>query len=101
MKYGSVKNYIHGQFSDAKATNYIDVVSPVDGTLLSKVPMSGSAELDAAVQSAKTAFITWSKTPIKERVQVFFKYKQLLHQHTEELAWLVVEENGKTYSEAV
>jgi malonate-semialdehyde dehydrogenase (acetylating)/methylmalonate-semialdehyde dehydrogenase len=101
MKYNPVKNYINGKFSDTQATDYLDVVSPVDGSLLSKVPMSGSAELDLAVEAAKSAFKTWSKTPIKERVQVFFKYKQLLHQHTEELSWLIVEENGKTYSEAV
>jgi malonate-semialdehyde dehydrogenase (acetylating)/methylmalonate-semialdehyde dehydrogenase len=101
MKYGSVKNYIHGQFVDAQAANYMDVVSPVDGSLLSKVPMSGASELDAAVISAKSAFKAWSATPIKERVQVFFRYKQLLHQNLQELSQLIVEENGKTYTEAV
>src|SRR5213075_682126 len=54
-----------------------------------------------AVKTAQAAFPAWSKTPIKERVQVFFRYKTLLEKHLKELAELCSEENGKTYSEAV
>ena len=63
--------------------------------------MSSSKDLNDAVAAAKKAFPSWSKTPIKERVQVFFKYKYLLEKHMKELSELVQEENGKTYSEAV
>jgi malonate-semialdehyde dehydrogenase (acetylating) / methylmalonate-semialdehyde dehydrogenase len=101
MKYTPVQNYINGQFTDAETTAHIDVVSPVDGSLLSTVPLSGETELNNAVIAAKAAFKSWSATPIKERVQVFFRYKTLVHQHIDELAKLIVEENGKTYSEAV
>src|SRR4030095_13809710 len=58
-------------------------------------------DLDAAVKAARAAFPGWSKTPIKERVQVFFRYKYLLEKYLKELADLVQEENGKTYGEAV
>jgi malonate-semialdehyde dehydrogenase (acetylating)/methylmalonate-semialdehyde dehydrogenase len=58
-------------------------------------------DLDAAVRAATAAFQIWSRKPIKERVQVFFRYKFLLEKNMEELARLVQEENGKTYSEAV
>lgn len=79
----------------------MDVISPVDGAPLSTVPMSSSKDLDTAVKAAKAAFPAWSRTPIKERVQVFFRYKYLLEKHLEELAKLCTEENGKTYSESV
>lgn len=59
------------------------------------------ADLDAAVAAAQKAFVSWSRTPIKERVQVFFRYKTLLEKHLDELAALIGEENGKTHSEAV
>jgi len=101
MRYSAVKNFINGQFVDAQTSGSLDVISPVDGALLSSVPLSGPSDLDAAVQSAKAAFKGWSETPIKERVQVFFKYKTLLHMHLDELAKLVSEENGKTYTEAI
>ena len=101
MKYPPVQNYINGQFTAATTSTTLPVISPLDGTLLSSVPMSAAADLDAAVTSAKKAFLTWSYTPIKERVQVFFRYKYLLEKNLKELAQLCSEENGKTYEEAV
>lgn len=100
MKYEIVKNYYNGGFVESSSTESLDVVSPIDGNLLSKVPMSTSDELNKAVESAKNAFENWSNQPIKERVQVFFKYRYLLEQNTDELTNLVSEENGKTYGEA-
>ena len=101
MKYAPVQNFINGSFVDSTSSRKLDVVSPVDGTTLSAVSMSLPGDLDLAVASAKKAFPAWSKTPIKERVQVFFRYKYLLEQHLPELAELCSEENGKTYGEAV
>src|SRR6476646_11459874 len=63
--------------------------------------MSDKSDLDAAVTAAKNAFPAWSRMPIKERVQVFFRYKYLLEKHLKELAELCSEENGKIYSESV
>jgi malonate-semialdehyde dehydrogenase (acetylating)/methylmalonate-semialdehyde dehydrogenase len=62
--------------------------------------MSTSEDLDIAVENAKNALDNWSKMPIKERVQVFFKYKTLLEKNIQELTQLVHEENGKTLDEA-
>src|SRR5687768_4463210 len=101
MKYSPVQNYINGKFIDALSSRTLEVISPLDGNLLSKVPMSTSKDLDNAVKAAKAAFPKWSKTTIKDRVQVFFRYKYLLEQHLQELAALVSEENGKTIGEAV
>jgi malonate-semialdehyde dehydrogenase (acetylating) / methylmalonate-semialdehyde dehydrogenase len=101
MQYPAVQNYINGQFVNASSARTLDVVSPIDGALLSKVPLSTSQDLDNAVKAAKIAFLTWSKTTIKERVQVFFRYKYLLEKYTKDLADLCSEENGKTYSEAL
>jgi len=101
MKYQPVQNFINGGFIDSSTQKAMDVISPLDGMLLSTVPMSVAIDLDAAVSAAKIAFPAWSKTPIKERVQVFFRYKYLLEKNLKELAELCSEENGKTYSESV
>ncbi|MDN3654439.1 CoA-acylating methylmalonate-semialdehyde dehydrogenase [Ferruginibacter paludis] len=101
MKYAPVQNFINGQFVAAASSRQLPVISPLDGTHLSVVPVSTQSDLDDAVTAAKKAFPGWSKTPIKERVQVFFKYKSLLEKHLDELARLCSEENGKTYGESV
>lgn len=101
MKYPAIQNYINGQFVAPSSARTLPVISPVDGNPLSTVPMSTGKDLDDAVKAAKAAFQSWSRTPIKERVQVFFRYKFLLEKHLDELAALCSEENGKTYNESV
>jgi malonate-semialdehyde dehydrogenase (acetylating)/methylmalonate-semialdehyde dehydrogenase len=99
MKYPAVRNYLNGSFVlDDLPT--IDVYDPSEGNVISTVPLSSQHEVDRAVESARAAFPDWSATPIKERVQVFYRYKALLEQHLDDLAALVTEENGKIPSEA-
>jgi malonate-semialdehyde dehydrogenase (acetylating)/methylmalonate-semialdehyde dehydrogenase len=100
-KYPTLQNFINGAFVPSTGSRSLPVISPIDGTALSTVPMSNASDLHAAVEAAKKAFPAWSKKPIKERVQVFYRYKYLLEKNMKELAELVQEENGKTFSEAV
>ena len=99
MKYASVPNLIVGASEGAELPT-IDVFNPSDGSVISRVPMSGHREVDLAVKAARAAFPGWSSTPIKDRAQIFYKYKALLEKHVDELAALVSEENGKVLSEA-
>jgi malonate-semialdehyde dehydrogenase (acetylating)/methylmalonate-semialdehyde dehydrogenase len=112
MKYGRIKNFIGGAFlaiNTPSAANpfgvqnssrILTITSPLDGTQLAELPCSGANEVNEAVAAAQKAFASWSKTPIKERVQVFFRYKTLLEKNIDELAALGTEENGKTISES-
>jgi len=99
MKYAELQNYVGGRFVPADRP-LLDVYNPSSGDIISRVPMSAASEVDAAVRCARAAFPKWSATPIKERVQVFYRYKTLLEQHIDELSALVTEENGKIASEA-
>lgn len=101
MKYERIKNFVNGSFTDIPSSRTLTITSPTDGTPLAEMPCSSATDLDHAVQAAKAAFPAWSKTPVKERVQVFFRYKYLLEKHLSELSALVSEENGKTIGEAV
>ena len=94
-----VKNYINGKF-ERNNQNSMDVLSPIDGSKISTIPLSTKEDVDAAVQAAKNAFPSWSGMTFKERVQIFFRYRNLLEQHIDELTRLVQLENGKLYGEA-
>ena len=99
MKYAAVQNCIGGSFVSPDAS-MLDVYNPSSGEVLSRVPLSGGREVDAAVVAARAALPAWSATPIKERVQVLYRYKTLLERDIDELAALVTEENGKITVEA-
>ena len=98
-KLPEVKNYINGKF-ERNGQNFLDVINPSDGSIISTVPLSTFEDVDKAVQAAARAFTTWSDITLKERVQIFFRYRTLLEKHTDELSKLVQLENGKTYDEA-
>jgi len=93
------QNYIGGQLINGQAKK-LKVISPIDGKLLSEVVLSSKTDLDQAVAQAKKAFPTWSQKTLKERVQVFYKFRELLIENLEELGQLVHLENGKTLGEA-
>jgi malonate-semialdehyde dehydrogenase (acetylating)/methylmalonate-semialdehyde dehydrogenase len=101
VKYGSLQNFINGGFAGAGSGRSLSVLSPIDGRALAEMPCSDRNDLDDAVEAARAAFPAWSRMPVKERVQVFFRYKRLLERDMDTLAALVSEENGKTMSEAI
>jgi malonate-semialdehyde dehydrogenase (acetylating)/methylmalonate-semialdehyde dehydrogenase len=94
-----VKNFIGGGFKSSDGDK-LDVISPLDGQVISRVPLSGAGDLDAAVQAAKSAFGAWSAMTMKERVQYIFRYRNLLLRDREALSELIQLENGKTMDEA-
>lgn len=100
MKYPALKNYIDGKYVAGSGID-LDVHAPSDGSIISVLSISKSEDVNQAVIAAQRAFPSWSATPIKERAQIFYRYKSLLEKNMNELASLVQEENGKTISESI
>ncbi|MCE9563531.1 MAG: CoA-acylating methylmalonate-semialdehyde dehydrogenase [Planctomycetes bacterium] len=99
MKYPAIQNYIGGKSVECRGES-ADVISPLDGSHLSRVPLSTAADVDAAVRVATAAFPAWAGETLRQRSQVAYAYRALLRKHIEELAGLIHEENGKTIDEA-
>ena len=58
-----------------------EVRNPATGQTLGQVAMSSVEMADKAVEAAREAFGPWSETPVGDRVQVLFRYKQVLEDH--------------------
>jgi malonate-semialdehyde dehydrogenase (acetylating)/methylmalonate-semialdehyde dehydrogenase len=95
-----IPQFIGGQWKNSDASDWQDVLNPASGEPLGKVPLSGAAEVDAAVEAAAAAFPEWRRTPPEDRIQPLFKLKGLLEQHVDELSRLITLENGKTLAES-
>src|SRR5437762_14261231 len=89
-----------GKWSHPKTENFNSVYNPSTGEVIALTPMCGRREVDAAVEAAKKAFPSWSRTPAPKRASVLFRYCALLEESFEELSRLVTRENGKTLEEA-
>lgn len=95
-----LKNYINGLWVESNSANTLEVPNPATGEILAVVPLSTKEDVDLAVHAANEAFATWKITPVPKRARILFKYHTLLSDNHEELAKLIVQENGKAYNEA-
>jgi len=93
-------NYIGGAWSASDATERLEVRNPADGSLLAEVPMSGAAELDAAVVAARAALPEWRAVSVIERGRRLFALRAGLDERREDLARSVTTEMGKTIADA-
>ncbi len=96
----TVKLLIDGEFVESATTQWRDVVNPATQVVLARVPFATPAEVEAAVDAARRAFVTWRKTPIGARARIFLKYQQLIREHMAELAATLTAEQGKTLPDA-
>jgi malonate-semialdehyde dehydrogenase (acetylating)/methylmalonate-semialdehyde dehydrogenase len=95
-----VPNWVAGKAVQSSSDRRQPVISPATGRVLAEVPLSRASELDAVVTAAAKAQRAWAVVPVKDRVQVLFRYKALLEEHLDELAELCSLENGKLLGEA-
>ncbi|MBX7137064.1 MAG: CoA-acylating methylmalonate-semialdehyde dehydrogenase [Oligoflexia bacterium] len=93
-------NVVGGELVLSKSPRNLAVLDPATGKTLTNVPLSTKGELDQAVKAAVKAQKEWGQVPVKDRVQVFFKLKQLFEAHLDALAEVIHKENGKTMDES-
>jgi malonate-semialdehyde dehydrogenase (acetylating)/methylmalonate-semialdehyde dehydrogenase len=93
-------HFIHGSRAEAGSRSLPPLTSPVDGTPLGTVTVADPAIVDQAVRSGQTAFRSWSAVPVKDRVQVLYRFKALVERNLDEIAGQVTAENGKTTAES-
>jgi malonate-semialdehyde dehydrogenase (acetylating)/methylmalonate-semialdehyde dehydrogenase len=94
-------NYIAGEWTAATAaTDELDVTNPATGEVLARVPLSGSADLDAAVAAARAALGPWRAVSTIARARKLFDLRERLVARQEDLARSVTTEMGKTLVDA-
>lgn len=94
-------NYVAGEWRRSSAGDYLDVENPATAEINATVPLSPAAEVDAAAQAGAAAFEDWRRTPVVDRVQYLFNFKNLLEEHLDDISRTITNECGKTYKESV
>jgi malonate-semialdehyde dehydrogenase (acetylating)/methylmalonate-semialdehyde dehydrogenase len=82
------------------STRTSPVWNPATGEHQAQVLLAEPADVDAAVQAAKKAFATWGDVSVTRRARVMFAFRNLVEQHTDELARIVSAEHGKVFDDA-
>ncbi|HZK38868.1 MAG TPA: CoA-acylating methylmalonate-semialdehyde dehydrogenase [Clostridia bacterium] len=95
-----LKYFAAGEWRESKTEKYMDVFNPSTGEVLAQTPCCTVQEVEEAIAAAKDAFASWSQTPVFKRVQVLYKFRDLVDQHMDELTDTVAREHGKVWAEA-
>jgi aldehyde dehydrogenase (NAD+) len=88
------KLYIGGKWVEPASENAIDVINPATEEVVGRVPEGTPADVDRAVAAARTAFETWSQTPIEARAELCAGIAAKLAERSDELTALISTELG-------
>lgn len=92
--------YIDGAWTAGTGHRTIDVTDPASGSRLGAVPALTASDAEAAVQVAHRAFRQWSVEAPRLRSQILRRWYELIVEARDDLARLMVQEQGKPMSEA-
>jgi malonate-semialdehyde dehydrogenase (acetylating)/methylmalonate-semialdehyde dehydrogenase len=95
-----ISHWIDGQRVEGASGRSGPVYNPALGVQTGEVDYASIEEVDAAVQAAKRAFALWRTVSLSRRTELFFRIRQLVHEHSEDIAKFLTLEHGKVLSDA-
>ena len=97
----TIEHWINNEPFGGSTDRIGDVHNPATGQVSAEVPFATVDEVDRAVAAAKEAFPAWRDTSLSRRQKVLFAFRELVHNHQEDLAALLTAEQGKTFADAL
>ena len=93
-------HYIDGRRVAGGSSRKAPVYNPALGVATTQVALASADETRAAIAAARKALPAWSDTPALRRARVLFRFRDLIEQHSEELAGILTREHGKVLPDA-
>lgn len=94
-------NFIGGKFVPAIDGHTFDVHTPIDNSVITKVPRSNSKDVEAALDAAHTAFESWKNSSVTERSNMLLKIADVVEANHHYLAAVETLDNGKSIRETI
>ncbi len=90
-----LRNFVNGEYVDPVDGGYADLIDPCTGEVFAQAPVSGAADVDAAMKAAATAFESWRDTTPAERQRALLKLADAVEARAAELVDAEVRNTGK------
>ena len=91
----------NGKWVSSEGPTANTVRNPIDtNEIVGNVPEMTQTEFDQTVALAKDAFHEWKLVPVQQRQRIMLKFQQAIRNRTDDLAYLITLENGKTIADA-
>ncbi|MRI00092.1 aldehyde dehydrogenase [Kriegella sp. EG-1] len=89
------KLFINGEWVKSSSGETIDIISPSTEEIVARVQNGTVEEAVITLEAAETAQKNWKKLPARSRADLLYKLADEIDANTEELAQLLVKEQGK------
>ena len=93
-----IPHYING--AQVHESGTLPVFNPATGEVHAEVPVASPDVIATTLHSASSAAILWGSSSLSQRSAILFRFRELLVQHTDELAAIITTEQGKTLADA-
>lgn len=94
------KLYINGEWVESKSGKAFDVINPATNELIDRVASAGIEDTIDSIDAAEEAFRKWRNVLPKDRSKILRKFYDSMIQNREDLARLIVVEQGKSIHDA-
>ncbi len=95
-----INHWIDGRAQDGTSGRTSPVYDPATGEHTKDLDLASTAEVDAAVASARAAAGEWRTSSLSRRSAILFAFRELLHRHSDELGAIITSEHGKVLGDA-
>ncbi len=93
--------FVAGEPSVPETARAGPVFNPATGAEQARVPFCSAAEVDRAVEAAREAFESWSRTSLARRTQTLFAVREAVAANRHRLAEIITREHGKVRQDAL
>ena len=97
----TIKHWVGGEYYEGSPLGVIPVENPATGEVTAELLQASKEDLDHTVEVAREAQKEWASYSLSKRVAIMFRMRQLVLDHQDEMARLIVKEHGKNYSDAI
>src|ERR1041385_9153246 len=95
-----ISHWIDGKRVEGTSGRSGPVYNPATGVQSGEVDFASVEEVDAAVRTARRALESWRTMSLSRRTELFFRIRELVHEHSEDIAMFLTLEHGKVLSDA-
>jgi malonate-semialdehyde dehydrogenase (acetylating) / methylmalonate-semialdehyde dehydrogenase len=95
-----ISHWIDGQRVEGASGRSGQVFNPATGVQSGEVDFASVEEVDAAVRAARRALEGWRTMSLSRRTELFFRIRELVHDHADDIARFLTLEHGKVFSDA-
>jgi betaine-aldehyde dehydrogenase len=95
MSARNLRNFINGEYVEARAASSFDVIDPATEATYASSPVSSKEDVDVAFHAAEAAFEEWGETTPGERQLALFRIADAMEARADEFADLESKDTGK------